>query len=155
MILQILALCEFKDQLVVRADFWQNGFFADFIFRPPDSFADILAGFLLLIFVGKKCPLKSSRKIPGKILQKSSNKNPRHISAEGPDQLVALFRYKGNMKILGKRRREKTGIRMRCLSGPCHIRGEVLKIAIFAWKLKPGFINRVLVAVVFETSKCL
>ena len=27
--------------------------------------------------------------------------------------------------------------------------------AIFPWKLKPGFINRVLVAVSFEASKCL
>ena len=25
----------------------------------------------------------------------------------------------------------------------------------FPWKLKPGFINRVLVAVIFEASKCL
>ena len=26
---------------------------------------------------------------------------------------------------------------------------------LFPWKLKPGFINRVLVAVIFEASKCL
>ena len=70
----------------VRIGFWQNGFFADFIFGPPDFFADFVAGFIFLIFVGKKCPEKSSRKIPGKILQNLNNKNPRHISAEGPGQ---------------------------------------------------------------------
>ena len=58
------------------------------IFGPPDFFADFLPGFFLLIFVGKKCPEKSSRKIPGKILQNLYNKNPRHISAEGPAQSV-------------------------------------------------------------------
>ena len=38
-----------------------------FIFGPPDFLADVVAGFFLFIF-GKKCPEKSSRKIPGKIL---------------------------------------------------------------------------------------
>ena len=47
-----------------------------FIFEPPDFFVDFLAGFFLLIFVGKKCPEKASRKIPGKILQILYNKNP-------------------------------------------------------------------------------
>ena len=53
--------------------FWAAGFFRGFsrrIFSPH--------------FCGKKCPEKSSRKIPGKILQSLYNKNPRHISAEGP-----------------------------------------------------------------------
>ena len=35
-----------------------------FVFGPPDFSADFAAGFCLLIFVGKKCPEKSSRKIP-------------------------------------------------------------------------------------------
>ena len=52
-----------------------------FIFEPPDFFADFLAGFFLLIFVGK-----SAQKNPQKILQILYNKNPRHISAEGPGQ---------------------------------------------------------------------
>ena len=56
------------------------------IFGSPDFFADFLAGFCLPQFCGKKCPEKSSRKIPGKILQNLHNKNPRHISAEGPGQ---------------------------------------------------------------------
>ena len=50
-----------------------------------------VAGFFLLIFVGKKCPQKSSRKIPGKILENLYSKNPRHISAEGPGQELYIF----------------------------------------------------------------
>ena len=38
----------------------------------------------------EKCPEKSSRKIPGKILQNLYDKNPRHISAEGPGQDFAF-----------------------------------------------------------------
>ena len=37
-----------------------------------------------------KCPEKSSGKIPGKILQNLYNKNPRHISAEGPGQTLSM-----------------------------------------------------------------
>ena len=68
------------------SDFGRTDFSRIFIFEPPDFFADFVAGFFLLIFAGKKCPKKSSRKIPGKILQNLHNKNPRHISAEGPGQ---------------------------------------------------------------------
>ena len=70
----------------VRVGFWQNRFLADFYFWA----AGFLRGFCRRIFsphfCGKKCPEKSSRKIPGKILQNLHNKNPRHISAEGPGQ---------------------------------------------------------------------
>ena len=52
--------------------------------------AGFCRGFCRRIFsphsCGIKCPEKSSRKIPGKILQILYNKNPRHISAEGPGQ---------------------------------------------------------------------
>ena len=47
----------------------------------PDFFSSFLWG-------KKKCPKKSSRKIPGKILQILHNKNPRHIPAEGPGQQI-------------------------------------------------------------------
>ena len=47
-----------------------------FIFGPPDFFADFLAGIFSPQFCGKKCPEKSSRKIPEKILQNLYNKNP-------------------------------------------------------------------------------
>ena len=50
----------------------------------------IFCGFCRRIFShhfrGKKCPEKSSRKIPGKILHNLYIKYPRHISAEGPGQ---------------------------------------------------------------------
>ena len=51
---------------------------------------DCTNGFFLLISVGKKCPEKSSKKIPGKTLQNPYNKNPGHISAEGPGQQMRL-----------------------------------------------------------------
>ena len=60
-----------------------------FIFEPPDFFADLVAGFFLLIFVGKSAQKNPPGKIPGKILQNLYNKNPRHISAEGPGQPFA------------------------------------------------------------------
>ena len=64
----------------------RTDFLRIFIFGPPDFFADFVAGFFLLTFVGKKVSRKSSMKIPSKTLQSLYNKNPRHISAEGPGQ---------------------------------------------------------------------
>ena len=89
----------------VRVVSWQNGFFADsylfwaagFSSRIPICFgpADFLRGFCRRIcsphFRGKKCPEKSSRKIPGKILQYLYYKNPRHISAEGAGATAASY----------------------------------------------------------------
>ena len=76
------------EKFIVRVGFWQNGFFADFYFWP----AGFCRGFSHRIFsphfCGTKWPEKSSRKIPGKILQKLHNRNPRHISAEGPGQVL-------------------------------------------------------------------
>ena len=60
---------------IVRAGFRQNGFFADFDFRAAGFFR----GFSRRIFphfCGKKCPEKSSRKIPWKILQNLYYKHP-------------------------------------------------------------------------------
>ena len=59
---------------MVRAEFWQNGFFAVFYFWAALFSAAIVAGFLF--FCGGKCPEKSSRKIPMKMLQILHNKNP-------------------------------------------------------------------------------
>ena len=55
-------------RLDIRVGFWQNGFSRIFIFGPPDFFADFLAGFFLLIFVGEK--------VPRKILQENPRENP-------------------------------------------------------------------------------
>ena len=70
----------------VRVGCWQDGCFAGFIFEPPDFFANFIAGLFSPPFYGKKCPEKSSKKSSGKILQNLYNKNPQHISAEGPGQ---------------------------------------------------------------------
>ena len=63
-----------------RTDFSQI-----FIVDPP-IFSRICRLIFLLIFVGKKCPERSFKKIPSKILQHLHNKNPRRIFVEGPGQ---------------------------------------------------------------------
>ena len=76
---------------LLGSDFGRTDFSRISIFGPADFFTDFVAGFSPH-FCGKKCPEKSSRKIPGEILQNLYNKNPRHISAEGPGQhLVCPF----------------------------------------------------------------
>ena len=60
---------------IVRVGFWQNGFFADFYSSAAGFFADFVADFLSS-FCGKKCPERSSRKIPGKVLQIYTAKIP-------------------------------------------------------------------------------
>ena len=84
--------------LFFRAGLWQNGFFADFIFGQPDFFADFVAGFFLLIFCEKKCPEKSSKKIPSKILQQLHNKIPdtflQRVRANTFGKLVTIFTWK-------------------------------------------------------------
>ena len=74
--------CEWRGSL--RVGSWQNGFSRMFIFGPPDFLADFFSSFLW-----GKMPGKSSRKIPGKILQNLYNKNPRHISVEGPGKEIS------------------------------------------------------------------
>ena len=70
--------------------FGRTDFSRIFIFGPPDFFADFVAGFFLLIFVGKsvqknppgKSPAKSSKfyttKIPDTFLQRGRAKNFPH-----------------------------------------------------------------------------
>ena len=60
---------------IVRVGFWQNGFFRGFLFLGRRIFSRILSPDFSH-FCGKKCPEKSSRKIPGKILQNLYNKIP-------------------------------------------------------------------------------
>ena len=70
-------LPRFSTQRIFRAGFRQKGFFADFFYFWAAGF---FRGFSRRIFsphfCGKKCPEKSSRKIPGKSLQNLNKKNP-------------------------------------------------------------------------------
>ena len=76
-------------RLSLRVGSWQNGFFADFYFWAAGFFRGFSRRIFSPHFCGKKCPEKSSRKIPGKILQNLYNRNPRHISAEGAGQYLS------------------------------------------------------------------
>ena len=81
----LAAICDLLGSVFGRAEFSRI-----FIFGPPDFFADFLAGFFRLIFVGKS----AQKNPPGKSPQKSSKiyttKILRHISAEGPAQDLEL-----------------------------------------------------------------
>ena len=79
----ILVATQMLGSVFGRTDFF---FSRIFIFGLPDFLADFVAGFFLLIFVGKSA--RAQKNPPGKSPPKSSKsyttKNPRHISAEGP-----------------------------------------------------------------------
>ena len=84
----------------VRVGFGQNGFSADFCFWAARFFR----GFCRRIFSfsWEKCPERSSRKIPGKILQNLYNKNPWRISAKGPGQEMCFFSLRiDSIELLG------------------------------------------------------
>ena len=57
-----------------------------FIFEPPDFFADFLAGFFPLIFVGKSAQKNPPGKSPGKSSKIYTTKILQHISADCPGQ---------------------------------------------------------------------
>ena len=72
--------------------FGRTDFSRIFIFEPPDFFADFLAGFFLLIFVGEKVPRKilpeNPRQNPPKFIQQ---KSPTHF-CRGAGPKNALIR---------------------------------------------------------------
>ena len=61
---------------IIRVGFWQNGFFADFYFWAAGFFRGFSRRIFFSSVLWEKCPEKSSRKIPEKILQNLYNKNP-------------------------------------------------------------------------------
>ena len=79
--------CKMLIQKYLRPAFGRPDFSRIFIFEPPHFFADFLAGFFSH-FCGKKCPEKSSRKIPGKSSKIYTTKILQHISADCPGQKI-------------------------------------------------------------------
>ena len=70
------------NQVILGSDFGRTDFSRIFIFGPPDFFADFLAGFFLLIFVGK---------VPRKILQENPRENPpKFIQQKSSDTLLQI-----------------------------------------------------------------
>ena len=100
---------EFPSKENVRLGFWQNGFFADFYFWAAGFFRGFCRRIFSPHFCGKKCPEKSSKKIPGKILQNLYNKNPQHISAEGPGQKMTRKSKKQGKEGQGTRFHTESG----------------------------------------------
>ena len=86
---------------IIRVGFWQNGFFADFYFWAAEFFRGFSRRIFSPHFCGKKCPEKSSRKIPAKSSKIYTTKILRHISAEWPGQ--KLTQKKKRLKPQNKR----------------------------------------------------
>ena len=72
--------------------FGRTDFSRIFIFEPPDFFADFLAGFFLLIFVGKSAQKNPPGKSPAKSSKIYTTKILQHISADcHGQQFLAQF----------------------------------------------------------------
>ena len=76
----------FESPNILGSGFGRTDFLRIFIFGPPDFFADFLAGFFLLIFVGK---------VPRKILQENPRENPpKFIQQKSSDTFLQNGRGK-------------------------------------------------------------
>ena len=83
--------------LILGPAFGRTDFSRIFIFEPPDFFADFLAGFFLLIFVGKSAQKNPPGKSPGKSSKIYTTKILQHISADCPGQLIGQMGVEGKV----------------------------------------------------------
>ena len=85
--------------------FGRTDFSRIFIFEPPDFFADFLAGFFLLIFVGKSAQKNPPGKSPAKSSKIYTTKILQHISADCPGQ--KFLRSRGLSSTVSKVRSDR------------------------------------------------
>ena len=88
-VIEVAIAIVIAETLILGPAFGRTDFSRIFIFEPPDFFADFLAGFFLLIFVGKSAQKNPPGKSPGKSSKIYTAKILRHISADCPGQLIA------------------------------------------------------------------
>ena len=88
---------------MLGSGFGRTDFSRIFIFGPPDFFADFLAGFFLLIIVGKSAQKNPPGKSPRKSSKIYTTKILRHISAEWPGQKMRTRKRGkyGKMRLTG------------------------------------------------------
>ena len=79
------------------SDFGRTDFSRIFIFEPPDFFADFVAGFFLLIFVGKSAQKNPPGKSPAKFSKTYTTKIPDNFLQRGQAKIFdPLSRYRGS-----------------------------------------------------------
>ena len=91
----------FVAHVLLGPAFGRTDFSRIFIFEPPDFFADFLAGFFLLTFVGYSAQKNPPGKSPAKFSKIYTTKILQHISADCPGQVLRVFSLARNAEEVG------------------------------------------------------